>query len=309
MKKNLLQKWAVLVWLIFTASFAFSSHNHITGHVYHDENADSLYNGSDTGLAGVKLLLHKDVNNNDVLDAGDVLLQETYTLVGGIYIFLFEYDDDHKELLVSVDTNTVLSPFTPTSSITKAYSFIKSSTCTEDADFGFTFGECLLYGGNVVYYKKGMPECKPCKGGLYKMVVRLSDPSITTKVKVEVKDGGSVAFTDSVAPGGLIIVMYNDSSKLPKNLDFFINGKASGSIHTSCSQPIGAGVDFGSFEIFRSYSIDFTPICPPGDGNCGECSGGMKEITFQYNGPLSNPKIKITDKNGTLYDDYVSQGG
>jgi hypothetical protein len=309
MKKNLLSKFAVLVWLIFTTSFAFSTHNHITGHVFHDENADSIYNGTDTGLAGVKLLLHKDVNNNDILDAGDVLLQESYTLVGGIYIFLFEYDADHQELLVTVDTTSLLDSFVSMGPITKAYSFSKSSTCTEDADFGFTFGKCLRYGGNVVYYKKGQPECKPCQGGLYKLVIRLSDPSITQKVKIDIKVGSTIEYTDSLEPGGLMIVMNSDSSKLPKELDFYINGSFSGSLHTSCSQPVGPGVDFGSFEIFRAYSTNFSPICPPENGDCKECSGGMTEITFQYNGPLSSPKIKITDKNGTLYDDYVSQGG
>lgn len=308
MKQNLLFKWAVLVWLIFTSTLASATFNHVIGRVYHDQNADSTYNGSDTGLAGIKLFLHKDVNNNDSLDAGDELLDETITLVGGMYAFLFEHDADHEEVLVTVDTSTMLSPRTPRGPVTLAYSFTQNGTCPDDANFGFTFGECLLYGGNVVYYKQGMPPCEPCEGGLYKLVVRLSDTSITQRVKVSIKIGTLTAFIDSVDPGGLIIVQYPDSSLLPSDLDFYVNDTFSGAIHTSCSQPIGPGVDFGSFEVWRSYSIDLAPVCPPGEENCGECAGGMKEITFQYDGPLSNPKIKITDKNGTLYNDNVDQG-
>lgn|GEM_PF-1216708 len=308
MKQNLLSKIAVLVWLIFTTTLAFSIDNHVRGKVFYDENSDSTYNGSDTGIAGVKLLLHKDVNDNDILDAGDVLLQETYTLLGGNYGFFFPYDDDHKELLVTVDTSTMADSIIPMGPITKKFTYTYSGMCLNNVNFGFQFGECLLYPGNVVYYKKGMPPCEPCEGGLYKMVVRLADPAYTQKVKVEIKVSGSTVFTDSLEPGGLMIVMYPDSSKIPNDLEFYINGTLNGSVHTSCSQPIGPGMDFGSFEIFRVYSVDYAPICPPENGDCSECEGGMNEITFKYNGPLSSPKIKITDKNGTLFDDYVDQG-
>lgn len=309
MKRNLLSKSVLFLCLIFSSALAFSAVNHLNGFVFYDENGDSLYNGSDTGIAGARLLLYHDVNDNDVLDGGDVLLQETYTLLGGEYIFYFPYDDDHKELIVTVDTTSLAGPVIPRGDITRKFTFTYDGMCINGVNFGFDFDDCILHPGNVVHYKKGLPPCEPCEGGLYKMVVRLSDPGITERVKVDIKIGATIAFTDSVDPGGLIIIQYPDSSKLPNDLDFCINGTLKGSIHTSCSQPIGPGVDFGSFEIFRAYSIDTAPVCPPGDGDCGECEGGMKEITFQYNGPLSDPKIKIVGKkNGKLFEDNVDQG-
>jgi len=308
MKRYLLSKLVTLVCLVLTPYLVMSHGNHINGYVFVDEDSNSINNASDTGLAGVRLLLYQDVNDNDIIDSNDILLDDAFTLVGGFYGFSFPFDDDHKELIVKVDTNFLVSPFTPTTPLFKKLSFTKDQTTIDSVDFGFTFGECILFAGNVVHFKEGIPECKECEGGLFKMVVRLSDPTITSKVEVTIKVLGTTEFTDSVSPGGLIILMNADSSKIPDDLDFFINGVASGSIHTSCSQPIGQGVDFGSFEIFRSYSITTVFICPPGDINCGECDGGMKEITFKYVGPLTTSKIKITDKNGTLFDDSVASG-
>ncbi len=65
----------------------------VTGNVWHDNGAgggaagDGIKNGSEPGIAGVKVCLHRDANNNDLFDSGEAVVACTTTDANGDYAF------------------------------------------------------------------------------------------------------------------------------------------------------------------------------------------------------------------------------
>ena len=69
-----------------------------------------------------------------------------------------------------------------------------------------------------------------------------------------------------------------------------INGEET-KIHTSCSQDIYAGMQFGDFLVEGGWSKDGGPLCHKDNIPCAECKGGVTELTLTYNGGQAPRRI------------------
>jgi hypothetical protein len=95
----------------------------------------------------------------------------------------------------------------------------------------------------------------------------------------------------------------------------YADGHFKGSIHTSCSEPIGPGTVVGDFEVVEGESRHGGRLCPleddDGQMSCDECEGQVIELTLRYNGDeAANVKIvqRVRGHNEILVDELMEPG-
>jgi hypothetical protein len=131
--------------------------------------------------------------------------------------------------------------------------------------------------------------CGECKGGVNSLTL-VSQATDTVYVEVKKSEGSTnpdeLYFSGFVTAGEVISFTGNNSDgKFPSTIVVLVDGALDASIHTSCSQPIGPGMTFGSFLLADATSVDNGPICElpdPGDDFCDGTKIGT--LTVQYTG-------------------------
>ncbi|MFQ6677176.1 MAG: hypothetical protein ACE5D0_02545 [Fidelibacterota bacterium] len=118
----------------------------------------------------------------------------------------------------------------------------------------------------------GGEECGECDGKVTQLTLQYNGSS-SASVKVKQKKGKKwkKIFKQTVSPGGTFTINGVDSKgTLGSKIKIFINGDLHVEIHTSCSEPIGAGMVAGSFEIISGYSRNGGLLCNYGDDECND---------------------------------------
>jgi hypothetical protein len=130
--------------------------------------------------------------------------------------------------------------------------------------------------------------CEECKGGVVAMTLRYLG---TDEVFVEVYEEGHYQhdhdqyFAGLVGPKGVFsFIGEGNDNKLAKDTAIAINGVEVTSFHTSCSQPIAPGLQFGPFLALEVSSKDNGPACPIDSNACNECEGGVTAMTLEFQG-------------------------
>ncbi len=118
------------------ADFGFDDGGKIGDFVYRDNNGNGAPNVGETGIPDISVYLYQDANNNDLVDAGDILLAAESTDVNGSYLFEGYPAGDY--IVVVSDTDPQLpAGYTLTTGQTHALT-LTAGQIYEDADFGFT---------------------------------------------------------------------------------------------------------------------------------------------------------------------------
>ncbi|MGA1867590.1 MAG: hypothetical protein ACMUJM_03485 [bacterium] len=159
-----------------------------------------------------------------------------------------------------------------------------------------------------------MPQCYECDGKVSSLTLRYNGDT-GAQIKVTQKGKcGSIVFNDSVEAGGTFTFSGQDQNgTLGTEICIYVDGEFNTKIHTSCSQPIGPCMTFGSFTVVEGYSKNGGLLCPivPSDDECGQCYGKVTSLTLQYNAD-TGAQIEVKQKGkcgSTVFNDYVEAGG
>ena len=156
-------------------------------------------------------------------------------------------------------------------------------------------------------------ECNNCEGRITSLTLRYEGET-ETAVKV-IQQKGDNAFEQSVAPEEEFEFYGTEDATLGTEISIYTDDMLNATIHTSCSQPIGAGMKFGDFVIVEGYSKEGGPLGP------GECdvypvanldnaftlkdegvSGNLTENDFDPDGDvvsINTTPVELPD-NGTV---------
>ncbi len=153
-------------------------------------------------------------------------------------------------------------------------------------------------GGNLC--DEGSIPCSPCDGGMTELTIKYLGDTPNATIKV---------YKDKVQPNKLLAEFngknqgdeFSFTGTGPHNhmgakIRITINGNNGNytEIHTSCSQPIAAGMIFDNlYEIMGGMSKHGGPLCEEGEIPCSPCDGGMTALTLQYLGDTPNATIKV----------------
>lgn len=111
---------------------------------------------------------------------------------------------------------------------------------------------------------EGGSACGECDGKVTQLTMQYNGSSsalITVKQK-----NGDVVYNNSVSPGGIFTFYGTDNyGTFGTEIKLYIDNSLDVKIHTSCSQPIGAGMVVGSFEIISGYSRNGGLLCEYSD--------------------------------------------
>jgi hypothetical protein len=218
--------------------------------VWHDQNDNGVQDAGEPGIPNVKVTLTKPGGGTST----------TYTDASGKYLF---YDLRHGDYVV---TPTMPAGFTKltTNNAPLPVSLAPCDLVFLDADFG--------------YWKQ---SCGECVGKVATLTLRYLGTRPDARILVLARDSafgaGNVAFDGIVQPGGTFSFGPLPSPNggfdgtLGTEIEVRIVSSAGGAdaeylesvkIHTSCSQPIGPGQIWGSFEIVAGESKLGGALCP-----------------------------------------------
>lgn len=143
-----------------------------------------------------------------------------------------------------------------------------------DIDMSNTYGFCDT-------------TCDECKGGVSALTMRYigDSPAYVEAVKTGKKP--ATHFAGNLQPGEVFSFLPADGKdSFGKEVAFLKDGTEAAKAHTSCSKPIGPGVEFGDFRVLASTSKDNGPICPTATpGPASGCDAGKPlKLEFQYTG-------------------------
>ena len=108
--------------------------NRIIGTVFGDVDQDALYGPGDLPAAGAAVRLYRDVNNNNLVDAGDLVIATTTTATDGTYSFEFAAQG---EFVLDVNPASLPSGHTMTTDNVEEASFSSLGNTDPGNDFGW----------------------------------------------------------------------------------------------------------------------------------------------------------------------------
>jgi hypothetical protein len=138
-----------------------------------------------------------------------------------------------------------------------------TTTNTVDAAGGISSGEtCIATDSSTVTV---IEPCNVCKGGTTDLTFKYNG---INAAMISIYDNSSasidkILFTGMVQPGGDIPISKRvGEDKLNNTISIYVNGELHDTLHVSCSEPIGAGLIVGDFEIIEGRSRDNGLMCP-----------------------------------------------
>ena len=105
--------------------------------------------------------------------------------------------------------------------------------------------------------------CNECMGKVTQLTLRY-DGDAESQIIVKQKKPNEIVFDDYVEPGEEFT--FNGVDKkgtLSTEIKIYVNNVLNTKIHTSCSEPIGPGMVFGTFTVIEGYSREGGLLCPP----------------------------------------------
>ncbi len=105
-------------------------------------------------------------------------------------------------------------------------------------------------------------SCSQCSGKVTQLTVMYTG-AVPALVEVFQKKPADSVFSGPVAPGGIFTVTGTDKKgTLGTEIRIFVEGALNTTFHTSCSQPIGPGLERGEFLVVEGFSRNGGPLCP-----------------------------------------------
>lgn len=163
-----------------------------------------------------------------------------------------------------------------------------------------------------------------CEGQVNALTLRYNGTE-AAEVKITQKDGPrqvTVFTADAVAPGEEITIEgKNKRGTFGSVIQIFVDDKLHTRIHTSCSEPIGPGLERGDFEVVEGTSRIGGDLCPIEDGegegepsSCSACEGQVTDLTLRYIGTEADATIRVLQQDGKrknveVFEDEVQPGG
>jgi hypothetical protein len=146
-----------------------------------------------------------------------------------------------------------------------------------------------------------MAKCAECKGGITELTLQYNGLD-GAEIVVENKKGETLYAGFHLTGDQFIFNGLGKDNKMSSYIYLYVDGNAVGDLHVSCSKPIGTGLTVGDFEIIAGLSKDNGPLCELEpeyifEDDCGECKGGLIELTLQYNG-ANNKNVVVKNKAG-----------
>jgi len=164
-------------------------------------------------------------------------------------------------------------------------------------------------------------ECS-CDGGMSSLTFKNNGDDTNVEIRGK-KDG--LLYHHFVLSGDEFTFSATDGKKGKMDNSLVINGVA---LHTSCSKPIGTGMEIGDLTIVAGSSLKGGDLCSIEEYNKGKkdkkgkhndnanqecqddgcsCDGGMDSLTFRNDGDDTN--VDITGKkDGLLYHHFIPAG-
>jgi len=125
--------------------------NKITGTVFFDLDQDGTIDPTtDFGQAGVTVYIYDDVNGDDIVGPGDILLDSVTTIIGGTYEFEFPFSGGVENFAVTTDQGDYPSDAFTTTDDDEEATFTTGDNIDPSNDFGFSIGDCSASAGNVI---------------------------------------------------------------------------------------------------------------------------------------------------------------
>lgn len=161
----------------------------------------------------------------------------------------------------------------------------------------------------------GEDEC--CDGQVDELTLRYNGTE-TAMVKVTQKVGSRqvTVFEGELDAGEeLTIEGKNNRGTFGSQIRIFVDGDLATTIHTSCSEPIGPGLERGDFEVISGTSRNGGDLCPIEDGGgsgqpgtCEACEGQVNELTLRYIGTEEDATIRVLQQDGNNKNVEVFEG-
>ena len=142
--------------------------------------------------------------------------------------------------------------------------------------------------------------CAACDGQISMLKLKYTGTEVNPEIKV-IQHDGDVIFDDNVSQNGTFTFTgTNTHNKMGPKIKVYVNGTFNVEIHTSCSQTILAGMQFGNFLIVEGESANGGPICsvnnPPTAAFTASatCLSTNTDFTFDASG-VTDPEDATAD--------------
>ena len=121
-------------------------------------------------------------------------------------------------------------------------------------------------------FKEARDVCGPCNGQVNHLKLQYLGSEANPVIRVTQKKGSNhnyVIFNNNVIQNGIFDFdgANNPNHRMGSAIKIYVNSVLNTSIHTSCSQTILAGMQFGDFLIVSGTSVNGGPLCPVPGGN------------------------------------------
>ena len=145
-------------------------------------------------------------------------------------------------------------------------------------------------------------DCADCEGKVSSLTLRYNG-NAAAFIVVKQKGDGAAVFSGEVAANSTFSFVGTWNGTLSTEIDIYVDGVLSTSIHTSCSEAINTGMDFGPFTVVAGESKVGGALCPV-DGQGGAQDPSVcDDVTYTYT--LNNLGDAV---NVTLEDDTYDLG-
>lgn len=116
----------------------------------------------------------------------------------------------------------------------------------------------------------GPSEDCACDGKVDSLALRYTGSEVGADLYVTDKRSGRAVYVDSVSSGDSVLLDgaeldIDKKNTLGPEIRVYLNGRLAASIHTSCSEPIGPGMQFGDFLVVAGTSRNNGPLCTISD--------------------------------------------
>lgn len=147
------------------------------------------------------------------------------------------------------------------------------TSCSEPIGPGITIGDFMIIEGfsrnggllcpaeNDDDDDETPTDCDECDGKVTTLTLRYEGTG-SANVRIVQKKNDIIVFDDNVSVNQLITIVGQDNKgTLSSEIKIYINGELTNRIHTSCSDPIGPGQEYGVFEIISGSSRNGGELC------------------------------------------------